>query len=130
MSGSSKKKLDYYLLYFQRYFQYKKSCYPKKESFPLGISQLVLDTISALRPKLELYEDFEAACAGVLKVEEEFIAVLKEKMPEYMNTGVNDDKNAANAEDNGLGTISEAAEDMEDLPQETEKEAINESGGR
>ena len=77
MSGSSKKKLDYYLLYFQRYFQYKKSCYPKKESFPLGISQLVLDTITALRPKLELYEDFEAACAGVLKVEEEFIAVAK-----------------------------------------------------
>lgn len=114
VSGSSKKKLDYYLLYFQRYFQYKKSCYPKKESFPLGISQLVLDSISALRPKLELFQDFEAACAGVLKVEEEFIAVLKEKMPEYMN-GANDDKNVPTADETGLGTISEAAEDMDDL---------------
>ena len=98
----------------QRYFQYKKSCYPKKESFPLGISQLVLDSISALRPKLELFQDFEAACAGVLKVEEEFIAVLKEKMPEYMN-GANDDKNVPTADETGLGTISEAAEDMDDL---------------
>ena len=59
VSGSSKKKLDYYLLYFQRYYLFKKSCYPSKEAFPLGMSQLVLDTLTTLKPKIELYEDFE-----------------------------------------------------------------------
>ena len=59
VSGSSKKKLDYYLLYFQRYYLFKKSCYPSKEAFPLGMSQLVLDTLTTLKPKIELHEDFE-----------------------------------------------------------------------
>ena len=67
-SGSTKKKLDYYLLYFQRYYQFKKSCYPSAESFPLGMSQLFMETVTALKPKLEIYEDFEAACEAVLKV--------------------------------------------------------------
>ena len=67
-SGSTKKKLDYYLLYFQRYYQFKKSCYPSVESFPLGMSQLFMETVTALKPKLEIYEDFEAACEAVLKV--------------------------------------------------------------
>ena len=48
ISGSSKKKLDYYLLYFQRYYLFKKSCYPNKEAFPLGISQLVLGKLNFL----------------------------------------------------------------------------------
>ena len=67
-SGSTKKKLDYYLLYFQRYYLFKKSCYPSTESFPLGMSQLFMDTVTGLKPKLEMYEDFEAACEAVLKV--------------------------------------------------------------
>ena len=67
-SGSTKKKLDYYLLYFQRYYLFKRSCYPSTESFPLGMSQLFMDTVTGLKPKLEMYEDFEAACEAVLKV--------------------------------------------------------------
>ena len=113
VSGSSKKKLDYYLLYFQRYYLFKKSCYPTTESFPLGMSQLVQDTISSLRPKLEIFKDFETACEEVLKVEEEFIAVLKEKMPEYGNSSIlKEEDEEANV---GLGTISEANEETEDL---------------
>ena len=99
-SGSTKKKLDYYLLYFQRYYLFKKSCYPSTESFPLGMSQLFLDTVTTLKPKLEIYEDFEAACEAVLKVEEEFIAVLKEKVPEMMRT-----EETRDTESGGLGTI-------------------------
>merc|ERR1719336_3585577 len=118
VSGSSKKKLDYYLLYFQRYYLFKKSCFPSKEAFPLGMSQLVQDTISSLRPKLEIFKDFETACEEVLKVEEEFIAVLKEKMPEYGNSSIlKEEDEEANV---GLGTISEANEETEDLSQMSE----------
>ena len=120
-SGSTKKKLDYYLLYFQRYYLFKKSCYPSTESFPLGMSQLFMDTVTSLKPKLEMYEDFEAACEAVLKVrltledissnsphfilpfqvEEEFIAVLKEKVPNLMQS----DTEHMEHDNSGLGTI-------------------------
>ena len=115
VSASSKKKLDYYLLYFQRYYLFKKACYPSKESFPLGMSQLVLETISSLRPKLEVFKDFETACEEVLKVEEEFIAILKEKMPEYVNNSIPKDDEEDVSGGGGLGTISEANEETEEF---------------
>ena len=46
-------------------------------------------------------------------MEEEFIAVLKEKMPEYGNSSIlKEEDEEANV---GLGTISEANEETEDL---------------
>ena len=55
----------------------------------------------------------QAACGAVLKVEEEFIAVLKEKMPEYMNPAAGN--TTANTDTGGLGTISEGAEEAEEF---------------
>ena len=58
----------------------------------------------------------QAACGAVLKVEEEFIAVLKEKMPEYMNPAAGDTTaNTDTADTGGLGTISEGAEEAEEF---------------
>lgn len=51
------------------------------------MSNLVLETLAALRPKFTVAKDFEAACKQVQKVEDEFLAVLREKMPEYMAWG-------------------------------------------
>ena len=50
-SGSSKKKLDYFLLYFQRYYWFKRSCplYADESKFPLGVANLVNETIVSLR---------------------------------------------------------------------------------
>ena len=48
------------------------------------MANLVAETIANLRPKLEMPADFEASCTLVLGVEEEFLAVLKEKMPGFM----------------------------------------------
>jgi len=119
-SGSSKKKLDYYLMYFQRYYLFKKSCFTE-ESFPLGLAQLVLDTLALLRPKLEVCKDFEAAASAVLKVEEEFIAVLKEKAPQLLEPGSGKQEVEAGG---GLGTISEEQE-VEELSQASQSEAAN-----
>jgi len=115
-SGSSKKKLDYFLLYFQRYFLFKKSCFVTEDSFPLGISSMVLETLSILRPKMQILEDFEAACKAVLKIEEEFIAVLREKMPEFMQVVAQEGE----TEGAGLGTISEGMEEGEEMSQASE----------
>ena len=121
-SGASKKKLDYFLLYFQRYFLFKVSCFPSSESFPLGISNLVHETIANLRPKLEMPKDFEASCTLVLGVEEEFLNVLKEKMPTFLADLVPGEK----ADGDGLGTIAEGDEEEygheanEDLSQASE----------
>eukprot|EP00092_Neocalanus_flemingeri_P034844 GFUD01037919.1.p1 GENE.GFUD01037919.1~~GFUD01037919.1.p1 ORF type:complete len:1219 (+),score=513.71 GFUD01037919.1:43-3699(+) len=117
-SGTSKKKLDYYLLYFQRYYLFKKSCYPSDTSFPLGISNIVLETISIIRPKMKMLEDFETACKAVLKIEEEFVAILREKMPEFMQQQVVPQE--GEAEGAGLGTISEGMEEEEELSQVSE----------
>ena len=118
-SGSSKKKLDYFLLYFQRYFLFKVSCFPSSESFPLGISNLVHETIANLRPKLEMPKDFEASCTLVLGVEEEFLNVLKEKMPTFLADLAPGEK----SDGDGLGTIREGDEEEEgheDLSQASE----------
>ena len=50
-SGSSKKKLDYFLLYFHRYYWFKRSSplYTDESKFPLGIANLVNETINSLR---------------------------------------------------------------------------------
>ena len=115
-SGSSKKKLDYFFLYFQRYYLFKKSCFASEESFPLGISSMVLETLSILRPKMQILEDFEAACKGVLKIEEEFIAILREKMPEFMQVVAQEGE----TDGAGLGTISEGMEEGEEMSQASE----------
>ena len=80
-TGSSKKKLDYFLIYLQRYYWFKRShpMYEDETKFPLGMTNLYLETISGLRPKLKMYDDFEEACLAVQKVENEFISVLKQK---------------------------------------------------
>merc|ERR1719369_2604450 len=48
-SGSSKKKLDYFLVYFQRYYQFKRSLpiWTETNRFPLGVGNLVTETLTS-----------------------------------------------------------------------------------
>ena len=64
---------------------------------------------------MEVFKDFETACEEVLKVEEEFIAILKEKMPEYVNNSIPKDDEEDVSGGGGLGTISEANEETEEF---------------
>lgn len=56
-SGSSKKKLDYYLIFFQAYYWYKKSVWG--EAFPPTIEHIFKETLSMLRPKLKAFKNNE-----------------------------------------------------------------------
>merc|ERR1740128_881211 len=81
-TGSSKKKLDYFLLYFQRYFWLKR------------------------------YSTFEEACLGVQKAENEFLALLKQKgyisQPTLHSS---EEGGVGGGEEDGLRTITEEEEE-------------------
>jgi len=117
-TGSSKKKLDYFLLYFQRYFWFKRS-HPHfladERNFPLGIANLYLETITTLRPKLKRYSTFEEACLGVQKAENEFLALLKQKG--YISQPTlhsSEEGGVGREEEDGLRTITEEQEEEEE----------------
>lgn len=64
--GSSKKKLDYFLIFFQNYywFKYTDPVWTTENPFPVGIDYMYRDTLTMLRPKMQLFQSYkEAQCA-------------------------------------------------------------------
>ncbi|XP_076650949.1 UPF2 regulator of nonsense mediated mRNA decay [Halictus rubicundus] len=64
--GSSKKKLDYFLIFFQNYywFKYTNPIWSTDNPFPVGIDYMYRDTLTMLRPKMQLFQSYkEAQCA-------------------------------------------------------------------
>ncbi|KAG7206291.1 hypothetical protein KM043_003667 [Ampulex compressa] len=64
--GSSKKKLDYFLVFFQNYywFKYTDPIWTTENPFPVGIDYMYRDTLTMLRPKMQLFQSYkEAQCA-------------------------------------------------------------------
>lgn len=64
--GSSKKKLDYFLIFFQNYywFKYTDPIWTPENPFPVGIDYMYRDTLTMLRPKMQLFQSYkEAQCA-------------------------------------------------------------------
>ncbi|XP_071647299.1 regulator of nonsense transcripts 2 isoform X2 [Temnothorax longispinosus] len=64
--GSSKKKLDYFLVFFQNYFWFKYTdpVWTSENPFPVGIDYMYRDTLTMLRPKMQLFQSYkEAQCA-------------------------------------------------------------------
>lgn len=58
-SGSSKKRLDYYLTFLQGYYWFKKTHWG--DSFPPFLDHIFKETILTLRPKLKLCRSYEDA---------------------------------------------------------------------
>ncbi|XP_058806384.1 regulator of nonsense transcripts 2 [Phymastichus coffea] len=61
--GSSKKKLDYFLVFFQHYYWFKKTetIWTVENPFPVGVEYMFRDTLAMLRPKMHLFEGFKEA---------------------------------------------------------------------
>ncbi|XP_074025412.1 UPF2 regulator of nonsense mediated mRNA decay [Leptinotarsa decemlineata] len=92
-SGSSKKKLDYYLVFLQAYYWYKKKLW--QESFPPMLEHLFKETLTALRPKLKLCKSYEEAVEEVNNIR---TTLGIEKLLEVDSTVLDED---------GLDTIAE-----------------------
>ncbi|CAF4014532.1 unnamed protein product, partial [Adineta steineri] len=80
--GTTKKRLDCFLIYFQRYYHFKKEqpmwnviTYP----FPHEIEHIFDECIMDLRPKFNRANSYAKACEQVENMEKEFINLIKEQ---------------------------------------------------
>ncbi|XP_061195542.1 regulator of nonsense transcripts 2-like [Saccostrea echinata] len=111
--GSSKKKLDCFLAYFQRYYWFKRSStiYMESRPFPVDVENLMIDTMECVRPKLKLQQNYEEACKAVEDLENEY----KQKVASVLTIIETDQEGSASETEEGLGTIQEMEEYGEDL---------------
>lgn len=58
-SGSSKRRLDYYLTFLQAYYWFKRVAW--NDAFPPPLEHLYKDTLTSLRSKLKLCQSYEDA---------------------------------------------------------------------
>ena len=63
------------------------------------------ETLTSLRPKLVLYTSLDEAAEAVKKVEDEFLAILKEKIPGFLEPGAVEGGGGGGGGEDGLGTI-------------------------
>ncbi|XP_036368923.1 regulator of nonsense transcripts 2 isoform X3 [Octopus sinensis] len=125
--GSSKKKLDYFLVYFQRYYWFKKKLplWTEDHPFPVDVDNLVRDTIEAVRPKLKLLESEEDAYKAVEDLEKEIKAKIAEVLP-IIDTY--DEMETNGLEECGFSTIIESDEELsQNLSQVNNDENLIES---
>ncbi|CAL4110581.1 unnamed protein product, partial [Meganyctiphanes norvegica] len=100
-SGSSKKRLDCFLIYFQHYYQYKKSSsiWNEDNEWPWQLDHIIRDTISSVRPKLAMCKNLEEAQQAVRTLNQQILAKAIEQAPSL--------KEYLEPEEGGLHTISE-----------------------
>ncbi|XP_012145695.1 UPF2 regulator of nonsense mediated mRNA decay isoform X2 [Megachile rotundata] len=104
--GSSKKKLDYFLIFFQNYywFKYTDPIWTTENPFPVGIDYMYRDTLTMLRPKMQLFQSYkEAQCA----VEE----LRNTLYPTLGNSTTEDGVDRTDGESD-MGVIAEGDEEM------------------
>ncbi|XP_067284371.1 regulator of nonsense transcripts 2 [Pseudorasbora parva] len=117
--GSSKKKLDCFLIYFQRYIWWKKSLdvWTKDQPFPIDIEYMITDTLELLRPKMKLCSSLDEACAHVTQLEREFLVKL----------GLEKDGRSSSAMDENEPLDDDDDDDEDEGGAETEEQSGNES---
>ncbi|XP_076469583.1 regulator of nonsense transcripts 2-like isoform X2 [Babylonia areolata] len=106
--GSSKKKLDCFLVYFQRYYWFKRSlpAWSNDRPFPIDIMNMMRDTMDAIRPKMMMCASWQDALAAVTALEEEYKAKISGILPTA-------EEEETEAEEEGLSTILENEEEEE-----------------
>ena len=107
-SGTSKKKMDYFLAYYQLYYWRIRSPYDLagEGEFFREVSQMISDTFVTVNPTLTLSKSFEDAEKAVKAGEEEIMKTLRSKAPQLLEAiGLEGTKGNINAD--GLQTIME-----------------------
>ena len=114
--GSPKRKLDCFLLYFQRYYWYKRErsaalMESEKSHYPMEVEYLFTECGGTLRSEFKFAAGYQEACAAVAKMESDVRESLQKTMPGLMlsqnaNTSVNN-KNDQQQQQHTLGAIQE-----------------------
>ncbi|XP_076074517.1 regulator of nonsense transcripts 2-like isoform X3 [Mytilus galloprovincialis] len=125
--GSSKKKLDCFLLYFQKYYLYKKMnpIYNDDRPFPIDVKNLFQDTMETIRPKTKLLKDHDEALKAIEDLEKEVKPKLASVLT-LLDTDMTDEGNNSEPDD-GLCTIQES-EENDELSQSLSQLEMDDSG--
>ncbi|XP_066925747.1 regulator of nonsense transcripts 2-like isoform X2 [Clytia hemisphaerica] len=77
--GSTKKKMDCFLIFFQLYIRQKKEseCWNENCPFPRDVDFMIADTIESMRPKLKLYSSVEEAQEAANELTKEYEEKIK-----------------------------------------------------
>ncbi|KAG9160182.1 hypothetical protein Leryth_023211 [Lithospermum erythrorhizon] len=120
--GSSKRKLDRFLIHFQRYIL----C---KGVLPLDIEFDMQDLFALLRPNMIRYSSMEDVDAALIEIEEHehSVSSQKENNEKYSDTGKSPLRTSSNTSVNGQ-SLANGIEENGDLLEELEAESGSDSG--
>nr|CAG4651588.1 EOG090X0143 [Triops cancriformis] len=127
-SGSARKRLDYYLIYLQQYYWYKKSLdiWTEENRFPVDIDYAIRDTLTNLRPKTKMFNSYDEAQKAVADLEKELLAKLANVMP---GLGLKFPKAPEDDEGRDLATINEEeVAEPEEVDGNVEEEWVDDEG--
>jgi len=118
--GSSKKKLDRFLLYFQRYIL-------SKSSIPVDIEFTISDCLESLRPNLKRQQHYNELCEHILKLEQEESAAQTPQKTASMNGNIQSvDESDSESEERDNESVDDNDDD-EDEEQEQDEENVDEN---
>lgn len=113
-SGSSKKRLDYFLVFFQNYFWFKYSdpIWTEQNKFPIYVNYVYQECLTALRPKLTFFTSWQQC--------KDAVEDLRQTL--YPGDNEGDDKGDDSVNE-GLDTIIETDDETDNLqPEESSDE--------
>ncbi|CAG9566638.1 unnamed protein product [Danaus chrysippus] len=127
-SGSSKKRLDYFLVFFQNYywFKYSDPYWTEENKFPIYVKYIYQECLSSLRPKLTLFTSWQQCKDAIEEIRQTLYPDLGED--EHFE---NDDQGEDSVAD-GLDTIIETDDETDNphMPEESsDEDPITESAG-
>ena len=129
--GSSKKKLDYFLIFFQHYYWFKRTdpVWTTDNVFPVGIDYMFRDTLAMLRPKMQLFESLKDAQNAVEELRNTLFPNLETEQQQPVAEEANDMNTILEEEETPTETTEvkvvaelhfEEAEDLSELQSEEE----------
>lgn len=125
--GSSKRKLDCFLLYFQRYVWWKKTqeIWTATSPFPIDVDYLISDTLELLRPKFRLCASLEEAMGQLAELEREYRSKLG--LDGGGGGGKTGGSDVLGGSSSGVADEEDDDDDEEEEGAETEEQSANES---
>ncbi|XP_059616183.1 regulator of nonsense transcripts 2 [Phlebotomus argentipes] len=129
-TSSSRKGLDYFLLFFQQYFWYKKSdpvfeTEASGDLFPILVEHMYRDCLASVRPKLKPFTSLEQSKEAVEKLKQELYPTLNSSdLGESAESELEAINEVDSDNDNTAEETSEAVVDSDD---ETERRSREEA---
>ncbi|CAG4943930.1 unnamed protein product [Colias eurytheme] len=132
-SGSSKKRLDYFIVFFQNYYWFKCSdpYWTDDNKFPIYVKYIYQECLTSLRPKLTMYTSWQQCKDAIEELRQTLYPELGDE-EQFDNEDQAEDSTA-----DGLDTIVETDDETDNnppIPEESSDEdpltenAVNEDG--